>query len=999
MAGLSIQRAIAACRAELAATCKADLRVRVGIHTGLVVVGRIGNDLRMEYTAIGDTTNLAARLQEIAPPDAVVVSDATRRLAGPFFEMRDLGRLAVKGKSEPVHVFEVSAVLTARDLFAARGLTPLAGRGREVAALVEAFETARDGRGQVVFVVGDAGIGKSRLLHEFRHALAGTTHTWVEGRCASYGGSTAFLPLVDMWRRSLWIDDHDDEATAAAKVDGGIGALGADVAWTRPYVRSLLSLPAGDPTVEAADAATRRAETFRALKTLTLRMAERQPVVMLVEDLHWIDTASEEYLAFFADAVPAASVLLVVTHRPGHRPAFGDRSYHRRVALGALDRADMAAMTRAILGTAALPDELAGLIAQKAEGNPLFVEEVTKSLLEEGVLVRDGDGVRLGRALADVNVPDSIQGVLMARLDRLDDGPKHALQLASVIGREFALRLLARVTEAGDAVSDVVGELRALELVYEKTAHPELAYMFKHALTHDVAYESILLQRRRALHLTIGRAIEELYADRLAEHYETLALHFARGEDWARAFHYHVRAAEKALAAYASDAVIAHCRDALSIADRPQAQAPVAERQRLEEMLGAAAFYTSQFVASSEAYIRAAAVAPAIADRARNLIHAGETLTWGHRYADGAVALEEALGLARAHGIRDVESLALAHQAFQGVVTSGDIPRFAPLLEEALRTATEAGSDEALAVARVYLFETLEWRGLYRDAIPICEAVAAAGRRLRHAPFVVWADWFHAKAACCLGDYRRALAMLGESHDLCERIGDRAWRTRMLNTQGWVLAEIGAEAGSRASNVAATRLAREVGDPEIIANSNLNLALNHLAAGEMDEAGAVVAGLEAEVASAGDPWMRWRWSMHVDDAAGRLALARRDPAAALAAGDRELAAAHRHGARKIEARAQSLRATALVALERLDDADDAARDSLARAVEIGHAGSEWRALRLAAEIARRRGRADVATEAGRRVAARVASLADALPDDELRRALYAAAGVGHDARP
>jgi hypothetical protein len=221
----------------------------------------------------------------------------------------------------------------------------------------------------------------------------------------------------------------------------------------------------------------------------------------------------------------------------------------------------------------------------------------------------------------------------------------------------------------------------------------------------------------------------------------------------------------------------------------------------------------------------------------------------------------------------------------------------------------------------------------------------------------------------------------------------------MLNTQGWVLTEIGAEAGSRASNVAATELAREVGDPEIIANSNLNLALNHLAAGEMDEAGVVVAGLQAEVASAGDPWMRWRWAMHVDDAAGRLALAHRDPAAALAAGDRELAAAHRRGARKIEARAQSLRATALLALERLDDADQAARDSLARAVEIGHAGSEWRALRLAAEVARRRGRSDVATEAGRRVAARVASLADALPDDELRRALYAAAGVGHDARP
>ncbi len=1001
MAGLAIQRAIASARDELRTAANVDLQVRIGIHTGLVVVGRIGNDLRMEYTAIGDTTNLASRLQTLAAPGTVVVSDATRRLAGPFVETRDLGLQQVKGKSEPVHVFEVVAARAehgALDALADRGLTPLAGRERELAALDEAFEAARAGHGRVVFVVGEAGIGKSRLIYEFRRALADRTHTWVEGRCASYGGTTAFLPVVDLWRRTLGIDDQDDEASAAAKIDAGIDALGADVGWTKAYVRLLVSLPAGDDAVERSDVALRRAETFRALKTLTLRAAERSPVVMLVEDLHWIDAASEEFLAFLADAVPTARVLLVLTHRPGHRHPFGDRSYHRRISLAPLDDAAMAAMASAVLSASALPAELRTLIARKAEGNPLFVEEVTKSLLEDGVLERDGDRIVVARPLDGVVVPDSIHGVLMARLDRLDDGPKQALQLASVIGREFALRLLARVIEVGDGVSALVGELRALELIYEKAAHPELAYMFKHALTHDVAYESILLQRRRELHRTIGTAIEELYADRLAEHYETLALHFGRGEDWQRAFDYHARAAEKALAAFAGQAVVFHCREALAIAPRLGTAAPAERRQALEEMLGAASFCTSRFVESGEAYARAAALAVDHSARATNLARAGESLIWGNRYDDAARTLEESVAIARRHGLRGAEALALAEQAFHGVVTTGDVPRFAPVLEASIQAATEAGSEEALAAARIYLAETLEWRGFYRDAISVCEAVAAAGRRLHMAHLVVFSEWFLAKASCCLGDYGRALALLRDGNDLCERLGDRAWRSRLLNTTGWVLAEVGADAASKASNESATRLALELGDSEIIANSQINLALNHIAMGAIDDAGLALEALAADVARGGDPWMRWRWTLHVDDALGRLALARRDPGRALAAADRELAAARGIEARKLEARAQTLRAQASLALERLDDADVAIAGAIATARAIAYPAGEWRALRLAAEIARRRGRAAEAAEAERRAATCVATLATALPDDALRRTLHAAATAGQTRR-
>jgi class 3 adenylate cyclase/tetratricopeptide (TPR) repeat protein len=990
---LDIQRTLQRVREELRDSQDVDLQVRIGIHTGLVVVGSIGNDLRMEYTAIGDTTNLAARLQTLAAPGTVAISEATYRLAGDFFDVRDLGPQTVKGKRDPVRVYEVVGARPARgslDARVDRGLTPLAGRRRELAALREAFDASREGHGQVVFVVGEAGIGKSRLLHEFRESIRNTTHTWMEGRCASYGRSTAFLPLVDMWRRSLAIEDHDDEREAIAKIDAGVAALGADFAWTTSYIRRLLSLPDDDPAIEAADATVRRAETFRALKALTLRAAEREPVVLLVEDLHWIDTASEEYLAFLADAVPTARVLLVLTHRPGHRQPFGDRSYHRRIGLGALERDDMTAMARAILDASGLPDELTALIAGKAEGNPLFVEEVTKSLLEEGVLRRNGDRVELARALADVAVPDSIHGVLMARLDRLDAAPKHALQMASVIGREFALRLLARVTEVGDGVSSLVAELRSLELIYEKAAHPELAYMFKHALTHDVAYESILREHRRELHRTIGTAIEELYDDRLAEHYETLAFHFARAENWPRAFDYHARAATKALATYASDAVIFHCREALRIADR--VDAPAERRQELEEMLGAASFYTSAFVESGEAYERAAERAPAVVHRATNLVRAAEAFTWGHRYERSTDVVETALRLARAHGLRAAEALALGQVAFQGVVTTGDLARFGPILEEAIKTGTETGSEEALATAQSFLFEALEWQGKYRESLQVATSVRDSARRLHMPQLAIWSDWFIAKASCCLGDYGRAIATLRESVDLCQRIGDRAWRTRMLNTTGWVLAELGAEGPSLARNDAATRLAREVGDPEIIANSEINLALNHIVAGRLDDAAGLLDPMRSARAG-GDPWMRWRWTMHVDDACGRLALARRDPAAALAAAETELDSARHFGAQKLEMRAQALRARALLALDRGDEAEQAVAASLSVAEAIAYPAGRWRALRLQAEIARRRGRTADADAAEHALRATVERLAASLPDDELRRALYAAAAV------
>jgi class 3 adenylate cyclase/tetratricopeptide (TPR) repeat protein len=996
MAALGIQRALGTLREELLASRALDVRMRIGVNSGLVVVGRIGNDLRMEYTAVGDTINLAARLQTAAAPGSILVSEATHRLVAAFFETRDLGRLELKGKAEPVHAFEVVGERPVHgriDALADLGLTPFVGRARELDALREAFESARAGRGQVVFLVGEAGLGKSRLLFEFRRQLAGEPHLWVEGRCASFGTATAFLPIVDALRRYYAIDDQDDEPSACAKVERGVAALGGDLAWTLPYVRQLLALPHGDESVAALDAATRRSETFRALQAITLQAAEVYPLVLVIEDLHWIDPASEEYLTFLADALPGIRALLVCSHRPGYRHPFGDRSYHARIALRALSEVDTTTMTGALLGTAEMPPALRELIARKAEGNPFFVEEVTKSLLEEGALRREDGRIVLARQLADIAVPDSIQDVLMARIDRLPEEPRRAIQVASVIGREFAVRLLQRISDLGEKVHALVDELRAVELVYEKSPHPELAYMFKHALTHDVAYESILVQRRKVLHRLIGTTIEELYADRLAEHYETLALHFTRGEAWEKALHYHELAAEKALDAYANHAAADHCRQALAVADRLGATVPDERRLHLEELLATASFFVSEFRASGDAYARAAARSAGPEPRAVNLTRASHSYAWAHAYEKAHTLAAEALALAREHGLHAAQAAALATQGFFAGVERGDLDEDERLLGEAERLAERTGNEEVIGLTRVFLGMIAEWCGDYRRGIAACDDAVAIGRRLRLPHLVIWPTWFRGKALACLGEYGRTIADLQETVELCDRIGDRAWKTRVLNTLGWCFAEFGAHERARASNEQAAAIARDLGDPEIVTNAEVNLALNHLALGNLERALGVLGPLDEALQRPGDPWMRWRYSLHVQDALGRVALARREPERALVLATEEIEGARRHRAAKIEARGLELRGRALVAVDRRPEAEAALGEALAIARRIGYPPAVWRVLGLLAEVARREGRRDAAAAHASEARAVVDALGGTLPAADLRDALRAAAAT------
>src|SRR5260370_13544821 len=415
----------------------------------------------MDCRAVGDTTNVAARLQQAARPGQVVIAEGTHRVIEGYFDTHPLGALQLKGKADAVPGWEVPGARGARTRFevrAERGLTPFVGRQRELGMLLERFEQADDGHGEVVFIVGEAGIGKSRVLCEL-HGRLGEAVSWLEGRCLSFGRSIAFHPLIDLLRRSFGIEESDLDAMIVEKIERLVLALGDELRPTLPFLRYLLSVDPGDPAVLSMDSQQRRGDLFDALRRLTAHGAQARPQVVVYEDLHWIDQATQEYLAFTDDSIPATRVLRILTYRPGYAHSFGERTYHTRLALTALSTEPSVQRAARMLSPRALPEELAAVIAQKAEGNPFFVEEVVRSLQETGAIRPAGDRYVLTRPLTEIFVPDTIQDVIMARIDRLAAPLNATPPPPSVRRRASPHRLVERLSESGGRNPRVLGHL------------------------------------------------------------------------------------------------------------------------------------------------------------------------------------------------------------------------------------------------------------------------------------------------------------------------------------------------------------------------------------------------------------------------------------------------------------------------------------------------------------------------------------------------------------
>jgi class 3 adenylate cyclase/tetratricopeptide (TPR) repeat protein len=946
-AALAIRTALEGYQAQLQREQGVGFQVRQGLNTGLVVVGSIGNDLRMDYTAVGDTTNVAARLQQAADGGRILVSEATHRLVGDYFHVRPLGNLSLKGKAEPVSAWEVIGARAARtrlDVEAERGLTPYIGRERELQLLQACFERARTGHGQVVFVVGEPGIGKSRLLYEFRRRL-GDAATWVEGRCISFGRSIAFHPVIDMMKRTFRIEEGDTETAIAKKVEQGIRLLGEDLMPLGSYVRYLLSVDPGDAAVLAMDPRQRRAGIFDALRQLLARASQMRPQIMIIEDVHWIDKASEESLLYAADSIPAARILQILTYRPGYAQPFGEHSYHTRIALTTLSTEDSIEIAQAVLAAERLPEELKSLIVTKAEGNPFFVEEVVKSLQELGAIRRDGERYVPARRLDEIVIPDTIQDVIMARIDRLDESPKEALQIASVIGREFTSRLLDRVADIRGQTEALLRELKALELIYQKSLFPELAYIFKHALTHDVAYNSLLVQRRKELHRLIGLAIETLYADRLFERYEVLAHHFSRAEDWTKALDYFLKAAEKSARAFANREAIAFYDQALEATRRLGNTVSNRTLMTIHQARADLYLLLSDFQ-------RACAESESIRDLARvdgDRVREGEALAgmawaskWAHNFDRALAYAGEAVQVAEE---TDDKAVLAAGLFTAGTVhlNRGHLTQATEQIHRALAISRSSGDVGHESLSLLYAGLRENWAGNFPEALRLISQSLELARE-RNLFFALLNGLFiQGIAFIGHGSYDDALAVLEEGLMLSEKIGQEVTRHRLLNSLGWLYFEIGDVDRALDFSRRGADGARQRGDHETIANAEINLGDILIAKGDHVLAQEVLDETHRLVTNpTTSEWNRWRYSIRLFASLGELWLARGDAARARVFAEQCLEHATRSASRKYVVKGWRLRGEIALSRRQWDEAEEALLQALSVAQVVGNPTQIWK---------------------------------------------------------
>jgi class 3 adenylate cyclase/tetratricopeptide (TPR) repeat protein len=575
-AALAIRGSLQEYEENVKRECGVEFKMRIGLNSGPVIVGSIGDDLRMDYTAIGDTTNLAARMEKMARPGTTLVSMSTHRLVRDYFEFKSIGKVEVKGKADRQEAFELvkpSEVITRIEASVAKGLSRFVGRKNSMAALMEAYDKVKEGLGQVVGVVGEAGVGKSRLLLEFRKQLPAGETTFVEGRCLHYGGAMPYLPVLDILRSYFEIKEHDREWIIKKKIIEKTAELDTALEGSVAPFQELLSLKVDDEGYLRLEPQERKERTFEAIRDLLVRESEKKTLIVVIEDLHWIDKTSEDLLDYLIGWLANAQILLVLLFRPEYTHQWGSKSYYNRIGLDQLTSESSAELVQAILEGAEVEPELKELILSRAAGNPLFMEEFTHTLLENGSVELRGNRYVLSGGTSDIRVPDTIQGIIAARMDRLEDSLKRIMQVASVIGTEFAFRILQAITGMKEELKSHLLNLQGLEFIYEKRLFPELEYIFKHALTQEVAYNSLLLKRRNEIHGRIGQAIERIYAERLEEFYEMLAYHYARSENKEKAVEYLSQANQKAAGVNALQEAKAYFDEAVKILDTlPQSE-------------------------------------------------------------------------------------------------------------------------------------------------------------------------------------------------------------------------------------------------------------------------------------------------------------------------------------------------------------------------------------------------------------------------------------------
>ena len=571
-AALSIQRALADYAEFLHKTYAIDFMMRIGLNTGQVVVGTIGDDLRMDYTALGDTTNIAFLLQQVARPGQIVVSDKIFRVIKGYFNCKRLGEKKLKNKETPVTYYELQRErrkVTRLDVEEEeKVLAPFVNRKEDLNMMLDLFKRVKNKDGQVLCIVGDAGQGKSRLIYEFKKQIDLEESVFLESQCISYGKSTPYYPIVEILKMSFGISDTDSREKIRRVLEVRLKKLDRKLQAFAPILFKLLSLDKEEEPLAGTDPEQAREMIFEALRSLILSGSQIKPLIFVVENLQWMDSTSEEFLSYMVQSIASFPVFLILTYRVGYAHPFGSRSYLRQISLNRLSDSESKDVILSIVPKHRLPDDFIRLILDKADGNPLYLEEIIKSLMEKEIIVKQPRGYTLAEDIKNIEIPDTIQEIVLARVDRLEENSKITIQAASVIGREFTLKLLARQRLLENQLKQYMKELKNLELVREKSLFPDIEYMFKNTVTKDVIYGSLLLRHRKELHRKVAEAIEKIYGEKKDDYLEMLAHHYLHSDAVDKAISYLVKAGGKAKSVYANHEAIEYYRKALDYMDQ-----------------------------------------------------------------------------------------------------------------------------------------------------------------------------------------------------------------------------------------------------------------------------------------------------------------------------------------------------------------------------------------------------------------------------------------------
>ncbi len=780
-ASLAIQGAMRTYGEKIMLQNGVDFQMRIGLNSGSVVVGAIGDDLRMDYTAVGDTTNLAARMESVAEPGGILVTGNTFRLVKEYFELNSLGKAQVKGKSDAQEIYQLvgtSQVITRLDASATRGLTKFIGRQDEIETLTQAFEKVRSGSGQVVGIVGEAGVGKSRLIFELRQSLQDKV-TYLQGRCVQIGESIPFLPVLDVIRGYFNIEEGDQEGIIRGKLKEKILDLEEKLLGALPAFEDFLSLSMDDPTWVTLEPKQKRDRTFEGLRDLFIRLSQEKPLILVIDDLHWMDKTSEEFLDYLIGWLAHTRIMLLLLYRPEYTHPWGSKSFYSRIGLDQLSLGRCAELVQSILEGGEVAPEIRELILSRAAGNPLFLEELTRTLMENGTIKRINHQYILGVEVSQIKVPETIQGIIAARMDRLEDSIKRTMQVASVIGRDFAYRILQIITGMRDDLKSYLLRLQDLEFIYEKSLFPELEYIFKHAVTQEVAYNSLLSQKKKAIHEKIGTAIEEVYGEKLEEFFEILAHHYSRTENFEKAYHFLKLAGDKVMRNNSASEAFRYYKDALKTLEK----LPVSEENTRKQLAIIHSILVPiivlGFPEDSLSILQSGEKIATALDDKKSLIRFYSNMGLYHSTSGRQTEGKEYSGKAfeEAEKIRDIESMAQSGpDIVLSYITEGDYKRAIDLctrvttLIEKTHTEKETFGGPANIYPALYANSgfSMGMLGDFEDALNACDKAIADAVSYGNKMTQGVSEYYYGLVLMTRGDWEMAKIHLGKAIKLFE---------------------------------------------------------------------------------------------------------------------------------------------------------------------------------------------------------------------------------------